>query len=359
MLKRIKQTLFGEQFFAQIRLPLIAVLLIASIASTAFLQLSVNTVRIFDGEEIYTVRTLVGGIADAIDSVKLKSNNYKILSTNTQGRVTDVSLAYVFPVYITVGDSTVEFLTEKGTVQEILANAGYNIDEYDMVEPSRDTLITKTAYIDYTDISYEKGSYTQAIPCTVESVYSDKLEAGKTQVLSNGTDGLQNVEYTTKFVNGVAAETTVDSVTTVTNAVNGKTMVGTKKTPTAVTTSAKVGGVSTLSPSSPIELDANGSPIKYKSVMTVQATAYTYTGHRCATGVTPQPGYIAVNPKVIPYGTKLYIKSADGRFVYGYAIAADTGGFIKSHPTNVDLFFATKAACSQFGRQNVQIFILE
>ena len=93
--------------------------------------------------------------------------------------------------------------------------------------------------------------------------------------------------------------------------------------------------------------------------MTSRATAYTYTGHNCATGVAPQPGYIAVNPNVIPYGTKMYIKTADGSVIYGYAVAADTGGFIKNHPTGVDLFMATRSECVSFGVRNVEIYILE
>ena len=93
--------------------------------------------------------------------------------------------------------------------------------------------------------------------------------------------------------------------------------------------------------------------------MVSRATAYTYTGHNCATGVAPQPGYIAVNPKVIPYGTKMYIRTADGSFIYGYAVAADTGGFVTSHPTGVDLFMSTRSACVSFGVRNVEIYILE
>ena len=93
--------------------------------------------------------------------------------------------------------------------------------------------------------------------------------------------------------------------------------------------------------------------------MTARATAYTYTGNNCSTGVAPQPGYIAVNPKVIPYGTKMYIKTADGSVIYGYAVAADTGGFVKNHPTGVDLFMSTRSACVNFGVRNVEIYILE
>ena len=55
----------------------------------------------------------------------------------------------------------------------------------------------------------------------------------------------------------------------------------------------------------------------------------------------------------------MYIKTADGSVIYGYAVAADTGGFVKNHPTGVDLFMSTRSACVNFGVRNVEIYILE
>lgn len=359
MLNKMKHILCGLKKLSQMRIPLTAVLCAASIGAATLLVNSVNTVRINDGENIYTVRTIVGGIADALDSVTLKSDDYRVLSTSVGSRLTKVNIAYTFPVFVTVGDKTEKLTVVSSTVEEILAQLGHTVDEYDMVEPSADTVITETSYIDYVDIDYVSGSYTEAIPCGMDTVYSDKYEKG-TKTVQNGTNGEKLVEYTSKVVNGVTVETTVNSIVTLSNAVNGKNIIGTavsKKS--SVLTSENVKSVSTLKPSSPIELDENGVPVNYKRHMTVQATAYTYTGNNCATGVTPQPGYIAVNPDVIPYGTKMYIKSSDGSYIYGYAVAADTGGFTKSKPNNVDLFFASKSACAAFGRRNVEIYILE
>ena len=191
---------------------------------------------------------------------------------------------------------------------------------------------------------------------------------GAKKTTTVGKDGLEQVNYTQKLVNGKLVSTKVNGKVTLLAAQNAVQTVGTRspaaktgtiKTANAVTTSSKVSTVSVLKPSTPIELDAKGNPVNYKKHVTVQATAYTYTGHKCATGVSPKPGYIAVNPRVIPYGTKMYIKSSDGRFIYGYAIAADTGGFARSRPTNVDLFFGSYAECVSFGRRNVEIYILK
>lgn len=359
MLNKMKRIFKGIAKISQMRIPLTAVLCAASIGAATLLINSVNTVRISDGESTYTVRTLLGDVTEALESVELKSGNYRIIRANVGSRLTDVHIAYTFPVYVTVGDKTHELTVTNSTVAEILSSLGYEIDDNDMVEPSADTVITDTAYIDFADIEYVSGSYTEAIPCGMDTVYSDKYEQG-TKTVQNGKNGEKRVEYTSKVVNGVTVETVVNSTVTLSNAVNGKNIIGTAAPKaSAVKTSENVKCVSTLKPASPIELDANGIPVNFKKHITVQATAYTYTGNNCSTGVAPQPGYIAVNPNFIPYGTKMYIKSSDGSYIYGYAVAADTGGFIKSRPTNVDLFFASQSACTAFGRRNVEIYILE
>ena len=79
---------------------------------------------------------------------------------------------------------------------------------------------------------------------------------------------------------------------------------------------------------------------------------------KTAYGLTPGYGIVAVDPKVIPLGTKLYIESSDGgkSWVYGYCIAGDTGGAIKGN--KVDLCFNTKAECIKFGRKTATVYIL-
>lgn len=353
---RFNKSGFSFARILHLRMPLVAMLLIAAICAATLLFGTVNTFTVSDGEKTQKIHTLSTDVENAVKLAGFSSDKYKVLGVSATDDITNIALAYTFPVYITMGDETVETYAIESTVADILASAGYTVDRFDMVEPSLDTVISDTAYIDYTNIDYVTGSYTEAIPCTVKTVYSSKLEAGAT-TLTEGKDGEQQVNYTAKVVNGVTVETVVDSRITLSEAVNGTKTVGTKKA--AVKTSENVKSISTLNPSSPIELDANGNPVSYKKHITVQATAYTYTGNNCSTGVAPQPGYIAVNPDVIPYGTKMYIKSSDGSYIYGYAVAADTGGFINSRPNNVDLFMTSKAACTAFGRRNVEIYILE
>lgn len=83
----------------------------------------------------------------------------------------------------------------------------------------------------------------------------------------------------------------------------------------------------------------------------MEATAYTWTGNRTATGTWPSRGTVAVDPRVIPLGTELYI---DG---YGPGTATDTGGAIKGN--RIDLYMDTEAECGEFGRRDVKVRFLE
>ena len=105
----------------------------------------------------------------------------------------------------------------------------------------------------------------------------------------------------------------------------------------------------------------NGVPTHYESVIK-NATATGYTaraGAGTASGRRAGVGYVAVNPEVIPYGTKLYITSPDNKFVYGYAVAADTGTGLMEGIVDVDLFYSTYYESCLNGLRTVNIHILE
>ena len=358
MIEKIKYHLSALFKSKQMRVSAISFLTALTIAVVTLLNCSIHTIKIFDGEKTYTVRSLNNNVASVMSGLELKSKNYEILKTEVSDRMTSVEISYGFPVYITMGDQTFEINFLGGTVADVLKKTDITVDEFDFIEPSLDTVITETTYIDYTDIEYVGGSYQEKIPYETETVYSNSLTKGTKKTTKQGSEGVKNVYYTEKFVNGVSVEKNVTNTEVVTEAVNAQVTVGKKEVKKSVKTSSDVKCVSTLTPATPIELDKNGIPVNYKSKMTVRATAYTYTGNKCSTGVSPQPGYIAVNPKVIPYGTELYIVSVDGTRTYGYAVAEDTGGAMRSGRVLVDLYMDTESECYNWGRRDVNVYIL-
>ena len=109
-----------------------------------------------------------------------------------------------------------------------------------------------------------------------------------------------------------------------------------------------------------IIVTADGKVYNYTHSMKVKATAYTHTDKGCdkitATGTTVHWGTVAVDPKLIPYGTKMFIVSNDGKFVYGLSAAEDCGGSIKGN--RIDLYMPTTSQCFSFGVRNCTIYFL-
>ena len=107
-------------------------------------------------------------------------------------------------------------------------------------------------------------------------------------------------------------------------------------------------------------ITASGEVLTYTHTMVVEATAYTKTDAGCddwtSTGTLARYGAIAVDPSVIPYGTRMYIVSNDGAYVYGIATAEDCGGAIGG--ARVDLYYDTKEECFAFGRRDCTIYFL-
>ena len=94
---------------------------------------------------------------------------------------------------------------------------------------------------------------------------------------------------------------------------------------------------------------SSGAPSSSSRTITMEATAYS-GGGTTASGMAAAVGRVAVDPRVIPLGTRLYIEG------YGYAVAADTGGAIKGN--RIDLYMDSESACNSFGRRNVTVHVL-
>ncbi len=328
-----------------------------------------STVTIIDGEkrvELNTHRTTAKEILSEAE-ISLSVGDKAVLKADANG-TSILTVNRAFPVYVTVGKNTKMVSMSGGTVADALKKADVTLSENSVCNLKLDTVLNKETYIDIVDVKYVTESYEETIPFTAKVEYSSSLEKGK-QKVTGGVNGSRTVTVKKTFKNGVVTETETLSTTITKPAVAKVTVIGTKAVAKKSSANkaqsngtkpySSINTISSLKAPSSLTLTKNNIPTSYKKKVTVEATAYTdHSGIPCSTGVMPKTGYIAVNPKVIPYGTKMFIVSKDGKYVYGYAIAADTGGFIKKRPNNVDLFFNTKGECRQFGRRDVVIYFL-
>lgn len=106
----------------------------------------------------------------------------------------------------------------------------------------------------------------------------------------------------------------------------------------------------------------SGDTMTYSKTLTCSSTAYYSGGEKgaawtTAVGAKVGIGTIAVDPKVIPYYTKMFIQTTNGSRVYGMGTALDCGGALKGNI--VDLWFPTYGDCRSWGRRNVTVYILD
>lgn len=107
----------------------------------------------------------------------------------------------------------------------------------------------------------------------------------------------------------------------------------------------------------PEQLPIRGEELKQRDKepeyrdLEMEATAYCHTGNRTYTGTWPKRGTIAVDPKVISLGTRLWVEG------YGYGVAEDTGGLIKGQV--IDVFMESESEAIQWGRRMVKVRIME
>ena len=100
-----------------------------------------------------------------------------------------------------------------------------------------------------------------------------------------------------------------------------------------------------------------GDVLTYRNEITSLATAYCDKG-KTATGTQARVGAIAVDPEVFPYGTRFYIQTRDGEYIYGIATAEDCGSKEFIYGSRLDLYFDTRRECIQFGARSCDVYIL-
>lgn len=316
------------------------------------------TIKSFDGTS-NTVYAL-GTVKDALEKAEIKLKKGTALNYSADTLLEDGMTIEIYDIYkitLTVdGKTSVKKVSGK-TVEDALNVLGVDLKGEDFTKPALDKELKNGMEISVFRVETKKRTEKEVIPYETEYTYSDSLYRNRTRTLESGKEGTKAVVYEDRYVNGELKNSTKKSEKVLEKPSRELVQVGTKVN--AVTTGLPVGTpISEMAEPSYLKIGANGLPTKYKSVINAQATAYCIPGGITSTGKRAQTGYIAVDPKEIPYGTEMYIVSADGRYVYGYCIAADTGSYIYDVDWTVDLYMNSEAQCRNWGRRDIIIYVL-
>ncbi len=245
-----------------------------------------------------------------------------------------------------------------GTVGDALAYLDIELTKNDKLNVEKDMELTDGTEIDIDRITYKKVTTTEVVDYKTINKDTSTLFVGESLVDTYGVEGERTIVTKEKYINGekVSEEEISNKITT--KPVNEVILNGTAEIqPETIDTDY---GEIEVNEELGTITDTNGNTLYYTDVITGSSTAYTAeAGAICSTGREARYGVVAVDPDVIPYGSILYIVSDDG-FVYGYAVAGDTGGFIYNGTgTVVDLYFPTLDECVNYGRRGINVYVLD
>lgn len=316
-----------------------------------------------DGKTVDT--TFAGTVEELIETQGVTLSDTLFSSVNVNAVVTNnlrVEIISAYDIIINVDGEEKAVQTTEKTVGDVLTEQGITLDQDDEVSPSADTVLSNDLVIDVLRVEYVTRETEEKIPFTTEKVNSSAMNKGTQKVTQKGVNGVKTFTYEDKVVNGVVESSELVSEEVTKEPVKEIIKVGTlvKKTSTKLGNNKieKNGNpISELKLPSKYSIGKNNVPTEYKYTIQGRGAAYCIPGGITATGRPVKPGYIAVNPKQIPYGTEMWIVSNDG-VVYGYAIAADTGGFVNKGYFTCDLYMNSKEQCYQWGDRGVTIYVL-
>jgi 3D (Asp-Asp-Asp) domain-containing protein len=250
-----------------------------------------------------------------------------------------------------------------GTVQSVLDGLEITLAAGDICSVPLDTETYDGMCIEITRMT-ENIVYTESAIAYETEYYEDEtLEVGETREVVAGVDGTMREAWQVTYEDGEIVSQTLVESTVVTEPTNRVVLTHTDRSIHEhdavvvgdVTSSTISEEAASTLPENAI-VTASGEVYTYSSVLTCTATAYT-GGGTTASGTAARVGEVAVDPKVIPLGSILYIVSDDGYCIYGYCVAEDTGGLIKGK--RVDLYMDTYTEAINFGCRSVTVYILD
>ncbi len=265
----------------------------------------------------------------------------------------NIRVARVVKIKVTADGETKEYRVAAQSVTEALERCGISLGEDDRLSCRGSARLTEGMHVTVYRVTKKELLVKEEEP--FETIYedTDELEAGETQVKVSGVPGEKEVRYEVVFVDGKEEGKTAVEEKILTEPVDEVILRGTRngasyEEPDGADGSSSIGTF----------VDHEGNVVSYSRLLTGDCTAYSVPGGTTSLGWKAEYGIIAVNPNVIPYGTRMYVTSPDGSVVYGYGIAGDTGGACMAGTIIADLCYNTIEECSIIGRRTMNVYIL-
>lgn len=326
------------------------VILLAAAIPTA---LAKTTYVITDGEQVKVYTTFASNPMNVLEKAGIVLEADDTYTTQPGDGVSEITISRGQSITVLNCGQSMQVTGYGETVQSLLDRLGvpsggdYKVstnlsnETYDGMEIRVDHVLGQTQ------------TYTTEIPYETVICYDPDLAKDQRIVMVEGQNGQRQVTADVVYVNSTEQSRTVLSETVLQEPVDSVVVVGTGEETNKDSKAPAIGNG--------VIVTADGQILTYKKTGRFLATAYSHTNAGCdmitATGTRVRVGTVAVDPTVIPYGTRMFIVSNDGYCIYGIATAEDCGGAILGH--RLDLYFPTDDECWAFGARNCTVYFLD
>ncbi len=324
------------------------VLLLLPLTQTVFAE---NTYVITDGDDVTVYTTFAKDPAEVLDLAGVELADGDLFTTQSGDGVSNITVQRNQKITVNYCGQMLQTNSFGETVASVLDRLAVPTDGEYVVSLPTDTQTFDGMQVSVDRVVQKEQTYT--VDIAYETIYCDDptLPKGQQREVVAGVTGQKQYTAQVVYTNGSETESTVLTETVLTEAVDRIVAVGTG---TAVGTKAPAIGNGVI-------ITADGQVLAYKRADKFKTTAYNHTDAGCdmitATGTTVRVGTVAVDPTVIPYGTRMFIVSNDGEYVYGIATAEDCGGGIKGK--HIDLYFPDVNDCWKYGVRSATVYFLD
>ncbi len=239
-------------------------------------------------------------------------------------------------VILTDGTQAPRPLTTHGhTVADLFQERGITLGSDDKVSPALTASVTDKMPVVITRVHVASETQAAAIPFKTVFKMSHDVAPGHIVKGHRGVPGVLTKTFSVTYTNDQVTSRVLVSKKMTQSPINQETLAGIRVREARA-------------------LPSRAGTYRRTICLSMTATGYSpYEGSgsgRCATGMRAGYGVVAVDPRLIPLGSRLYIEG------YGYAVAGDTGGAIKGH--RIDLGHTTHSEAASVGRRHVRVWVL-
>lgn len=362
------------------RVAAIVVMAVFSILILSQVAFAKNTYVITDGDRVVVHNTYATDPAEVLDEVGLELGKDDTYTTKESGGVSEIIISRIQMVTVDDGSQTLLIGTYGETVEALLSRLDIQLTDDNRVNHPLDAVTYDGMTIEVVHVTTETLEYVESVDFATTYCYDANLEEGTETVLVEGKAGeiacVAKVTYengeevSREVINEDLLTPPVDRVIAQSIDRENKVQEGHRRpyvygealpVVNPGSSASDSGDLAEVNPEGGTLTTASGEVLTYSKTISVGGTAYTCEGWGrpgiTATGTIARVGAIAVDPRIIPYGTKMYVVSDDGMYNYGYCVAEDCGGLIKGN--RIDLYFDTEEECINFGYRRCTVYILE